>query len=146
MLSEKILMLLIYGLVPYLIRIILLPSMPFNTNAMTSSLGSGLAKIQTQNKILMMLLMSVPEQAVLYYNEKYISMVDRILVSVASNIIRVAWNGMDNVLADKAYNDLVWILGSAFYAFKVIKVRMKTVSFLIIADSIMALSLRGLGI
>lgn len=140
MVWQKILMLLIYGAVPYVARLVLSPYAS-QTGAMASGLGSAFMGL---NKILMMILMAIPEQAVLYMYEPQKPLIERLLVSVAMYVIHFAWNGMDEVKPKRSYNEIIWILGTALYAYNIIGVKRYTAIMLIAVDSMMTLSLRGI--
>ena len=137
---RKLLMLILYGAIPYIARLLLNP-VSANTNALASNLG---ASFMGMNKILMMLVMAIPEQIVLYLYEPQVPIIERLLVSVAMYVIHFAWNGMEEVKPRRSYNELIWILGTALYARQVIGVQMSTAIMLVAADSIMTLSIRGI--
>lgn len=94
-------------------------------------------------RVVMMILMAIPEQSVLAIYEPKIPLFDRLMVSVAMYAIHFAWNGMA-MKPDRSYNELVWICGTALYAYYVVGVKMETAVALIAADSVMTLSLRDL--
>ena len=91
----------------------------------------------------MMIIMAIPEQLVMAKLEPSMSLMKRILVSVAMYVIHFAWNGMV-MKPEKSYNELVWILGTSLFALQVLGVKRETAISLIAADSVMTLCLRGL--
>jgi hypothetical protein len=91
----------------------------------------------------MMVLMALPEQYVMHTYQPGMPLFQRLSVSVAMYIIHFAWNGMV-MKPEKSYNELVWILGTAFYALKALGVSKDTFVALIAADSVMTLTLRSL--
>ena len=94
-------------------------------------------------RVVMMVLMAIPEQTVMVVCYPKMPLLRRLLVSVAMYVIHFAWNGM--VMKPKrSYNELVWIFGTALYALNVLGVRKETAVALIAADSVMTLALRGL--
>lgn len=94
-------------------------------------------------RMVMMILMAIPEQTVLAIMEPQLPLFNRILVSIAMYVVHFAWNGLI-MKPEKSYNELVWILGTALYAYMALGVKKETAIALIAADSAMTLSLRGL--
>lgn len=90
----------------------------------------------------MMILMAIPEQTVLMMMEPSMPLMKRLMVSVAMYAIHFAWNGFV-MKPQKSYNELVWILGTALFAY-LVGVKQKTAVALVAADSVMTLALRGL--
>lgn len=138
MLLEKILTLIIYGLIPYFLRILFMPA---EHDLSTFPILSEWSEF---NQYLKYFVISVPEQIVLYYYEPSLAIIDKILISITMISIRVNWNGWNNLRPRQAYNDFIWIFGTALYAYKVISVNLTTAATLIIVDSIMTLLIRGL--
>ena len=93
----------------------------------------------------MMIIMAIPEQLVLYftYSTAMSTLIQRLTVSVAMYLIHFGWNGMIPK-PPYSYNELPWILGTALYAFVVIGTSSYTAAWLLAADSIMVLTLRGI--
>lgn len=136
--QKEIMMLVLYGLVPFLMKLVF---QQMNTDLWAKQLGSILMSLP---RPVMMVLMAVPEQLVMAKMEPSIPLVKRLLVSVAMYVVHFAWNGMV-MKPERSYNELVWILGTALYALQVLGVKQQTAIALIAADSAMTLSLRGLG-
>jgi hypothetical protein len=108
------------------------------------SIAKGLkSQLMALPRVAMMVLMAIPEQLVMYYQEPNMSLFNRLMVSVAMYIIHFAWNGMV-MKPERSYNELVWIIGTAHYALNVLGVKRTTATALIAADSVMTLALRGL--
>ena len=129
--------LLMIGVVVYLIKLLL---ERVNTSKVIRLLGKLLMSIP---KLLMMVLMALPEQFVLAKYQPNMSIVKRIMVSLAMYVVHFAWNGV--VMKPKhSHNELVWIMGTALYAYFVMGVKKETAVALIAADSVMTLALRGL--
>lgn len=91
----------------------------------------------------MMLLMAIPEQLVMAAFSPKMAIGKRLLVSVAMYVIHFAWNGAVGK-PEKSYNELAWIVGTAYYAYRILKVGRRTAVALAAADSVMTLALRGL--
>ncbi len=137
MYPEQIFMLIIYGLVPYFARMFIGKQLDITIDSISSN-------IQQLNPWVKCLVAAIPEQTVLYLYEEKLPLIDRLLVSVAMVVINFGWNGMNGSSAPrKAYNELVWILGTALYAYQVIRVRLLTATMLILSDSVFTLLLRG---
>ena len=92
---------------------------------------------------IMMILMALPEQAVLHYMEPKLDITSKLLISIAMYVVHFAWNGFV-MKPERSYNEIVWILGTALFAKLAFNVDTNTAIALIAADSIMTLSLRGL--
>jgi hypothetical protein len=105
-----------------------------------SALGEQLMKL---DRIIMMILMAIPEQLVMNFYEPQMPLVQRLLVSIAMYVIHFAWNGMV-MKPEKSYDELAWILGTGFYALKALGVKQSTAVALVAADSVMTLTLRGM--
>ncbi len=134
---NDVLMLVIYGVVPFTLKYILQQT---NASQLAPELGNRLMALP---RVVMMVLMAIPEQTVMAVYEPKMPLLRRLLVSVAMYVIHFAWNGM--VMKPKrSYNELVWIIGTALYALNVLGVRKETAIALIAADSVMTLALRGL--
>lgn len=129
----------LFTVVAYIFRLI--------TNVMPSAeLGGGIKKfVMVGGRIWMMILMAIPEQIVMYLYEGHhmAFFPDRISVSFAMYAIHFAYNGFV-MKPEKSYNELVWIIGTALYAYFGVQAQTETVTALLAADSIMALLLRGL--
>jgi hypothetical protein len=91
----------------------------------------------------MMGLMAIPEQLVMYSFHPAMPLIQRLSVSIAMFIIHFAWNGMV-MKPEFSHNELVWILGTSYYAYRVLGVSKQAATALIAADAVMTLSLRGL--
>lgn len=87
--------------------------------------------------------MAIPEQLVMNAYEPNMPLVQRLLVSVAMYVVHFAWNGMI-MKPEKSYNELAWILGTAYYALSALGVDQATAVALVAADSVMTLALRGM--
>lgn len=127
----------VYGIVAYIAA---LATNKIDTKPVIQGVGKSLMSLP---RVAMMILMAVPEQAVLAIYEPQLPLFNRLMVSVAMYVIHFAWNGLV-MKPEKSYNELVWILGTALYAYQVVGVRPETAVALIAADSVMTLSLRGL--
>lgn len=112
----------------------------FDTKMVIKVLGKILMSIP---KLLMMVLMALPEQFVLARYEPNMSLVKRILVSIAMYVVHFAWNGVV-MKPQRSHNELVWILGTALFAYYGVGVKQQTAVALVAADSVMTLALRGL--
>jgi len=129
--------LLVYGGIAYVANLV---SQKVNTKPVFDTVGKTLMGLP---RMVMMVLMAVPEQLVLAYLEPELPLLNRLMVSVAMYTIHFAWNGMV-MKPEKAYNELVWILGTALYAYHVVGVSEETAAALVAADSVMTLALRSL--
>lgn len=134
---EQILQLAIYGIIPYIIKNLIKNQDFSKLRGMLKKFLMGLPRPA------MMILMAIPEQCVMAKYEPGMSIYKRLSVSIAMYIIHFAWNGMV-MKPEKSYNELVWIIGTALYAYNVLKVDLSTAIALVAADSVMTLSLRGL--
>jgi len=134
---QEIAMLIIFGLIAYLSKMSL---SKLDTKKIAKQLGGLLMSLP---RPIMMIIMAIPEQLVMASFEPSMEMSKRILVSIAMYIIHFAWNGMV-MKPEKSYNELVWIIGTALYALKILGVKKQTAIALLAADSVMTLSLRGL--
>jgi hypothetical protein len=135
--QRELLLLIAFGIIPFISKMLI-------KNIPTQQISSQLGKIlMSLPRPVMMILMAIPEQAVMATMEPSMPIQKRLLVSIAMYIIHFAWNGLV-MKPEKSYNELVWILGTAFYALQALKVKRSTAIALIAADSIMTLSLRGL--
>ena len=112
----------------------------FDTRMVIKGLGKLLMSIP---KLLMMVLMALPEQFVLARYEPNMSLVKRLLVSIAMYVVHFAWNGVV-MKPQHSHNELVWILGTALFAYYGVGVKQQTAVALVAADSVMTLALRGL--
>ena len=130
-------LLVLYGLIPLIVSLLLLN---IGTEVALNLIGG---VIMTIPRIPMMILMAIPEQTVLALMEPSIPLQKRVLVSIAMYVIHFAWNGMV-MKPPRSHNELVWILGTALFAYQAIGVKKETALALIAADSVMTLSLRGL--
>jgi hypothetical protein len=101
-------------------------------------------RIMKMPPMVMTVLMAIPEQLVLASYEPHIPLVNRIMVSVAMYVIHFAYNGYGVMKPVHSYSELAWILGTSYYAYRILGVRQETAVALIAADSVMTLSLRGL--
>jgi len=138
-LQKPVLHLIAVGVIVYVANKVLEKSQ-INTEELADNSGEALMKLP---RPAMMALMAVPEQLVMAHFEPGMPIIQRLLVSVAMYIIHFAWNGM--VMKPKrSYNELVWIVGTALYALKVLGVKQSTALALVAADSTMTLALRGL--
>ena len=135
--QRELLLLVAFAVVPYVAKMIL---KEVNTDQIASQLGKTLMSLP---RPVMMVLMAIPEQAVMASMEPSMPLQKRLLVSIAMYIIHFAWNGFV-MKPEKSYNELVWILGTALYALQALKVKRSTAIALVAADSVMTLSLRGL--
>ncbi len=135
--SEQLLMLIVYGLVPYFARMLIGPQL----DTTLLSAGQGIQQFGGWTKLL---IAAIPEQAVLYFYEPNKPILDRCLVSVAMIVIHCSWNGFGNTAPQRAYNELVWIFGTGLYAYQVVKVRLLTATMLILCDATFTLLLRGI--
>lgn len=125
------------AIIPYVMTLVF---KQINTEALRQTLGKTLMSIP---RIPMMILMALPEQAVMAKYEPDMPLVQRLSVSVAMYVAHFAYNGF--VMKPKrSYNELVWILATALYAFYGLGVKKETAVALVAADSVMTLSLRGL--
>ena len=94
-------------------------------------------------KPVLIVLMALPEQAVLNKYEPGMPQQLKLLVSAATYVINVAFNG--NVLKPlKSYDELAAILGSALYAYKALGVRRETAVALAAVNALVTLALRGI--
>ena len=123
--------------ISFLLRII---SKPLPTQNIASFIKSA---IMMTGRFGMMILMAIPEQVVAYIYEPHMSIFKRLTISFAMYAIHFAYNGFVMKPA-KSYNELVWIIGTALYAWVGLGVKNETVTALLAADSIMVLFLRGL--
>jgi hypothetical protein len=137
--GKHLLMLVVYGLLPYIAKN-LLENSKIDTDNIAKETGENLMKLP---RPAMMVLMAVPEQLVMMHFEPNMPLVQRLLVSVAMYVIHFAWNGMV-MKPERSYNELVWIVGTALYALNVLGVKQSTAIALVAADSVMTLALRGL--
>ena len=118
----------------------------FTVNFLTNSdeLASSIKKsMMSTGRIGMMIIMAIPEQYVAWTYEPQMSIWYRLSISVAMYLIHFAYNGFV-MKPKKSYNELVWILGTALYAYYGLGVKTETFVALLAADSIMVLCLRGL--
>ncbi len=137
----QICILAIYGIMAYLARMVFDMA---NGNSLGQSVASSLRSLPGP---LLIILLAIPEQIVLSMYEPSIPIMNRILVSVAMYAIYFGWNKFGAAMRPKrAYIELVWILGTAIYAYRVLGVRKETACALIAADSVMTLTVRGLGL
>jgi len=137
--GNHVLYLALFGVIPYLLKRGLKLG-----NIKVESFSDRLGKLlMSLPRVVMMILMALPEQYVMMTLEPNMPLFQRLLVSVAMYVIHFAWNGMV-MKPEKSYNELVWIIGTAVYALKVLGVKQETVIALVAADSVMTLALRGL--
>ena len=137
--AKAVLFLVVYALVPFVLKRGLEYS-KLNTNELAKKTGGLLMSLP---RPVMMILMAIPEQVVMMAMEPKMPILQRLLVSIAMYAIHFAWNGMV-MKPERSYNELVWIVGTALYAFQVLGVRKQTAIALVAADSVMTLALRGL--
>ena len=124
-------------IIPYLMTIVL---KQLNTEAIRKGLGKALMSLP---RIPMMVLMALPQQAVMASFEPSMPLWKRLSVSIAMYLAHFAYNGFV-MKPERSYNELVWILATALYALYGLNVKLSTFVALIAADSVMTLGLRGL--
>ena len=135
---NSIINLVVYGIIVFILKNVFASFI--NSEYLANNAGKFLMSLP---RIIMMILMAIPEQLVMYYNYPNINLFNRLLVSIAMYVIHFAWNGFV-MKPTRSYNELVWIVGTALYAYNVIGVNKQTAIYLIAADSLMTLALRGL--
>ena len=97
--------------------------------------------VSSFSRVAMMLLVAVPQQAILAVFEPQLPLLNRISVTLATYAIHFAWNDL-NKKVEKAY--LVWILGTALYAYHIVGVSLETAAMLVAGDSVLTIALTGL--
>ena len=137
--GKPLLYLALYGLVPYLLKEGLKVA-KLNVADIASQLGKLLMSLPNS---VVMILMALPEHAVLETMEPNMPLVQRLLVSLAMYAIHFAWNGIV-ITPENSYDELVSIMGTALYALNVLCVKRQTAVALVAADAVMTLVLRGL--
>lgn len=135
--QNSIILLILFYIVPNVIKTVLskFDLMPLNNSI--KGLLMGLPRPT------MMVLMALPEQAVLHYMEPKLDIYKRLMVSIAMYVVHFAWNGFV-MKPERSYNEIVWILGTALFGLLAFKIKKETAIALVAADSIMTLTLRGL--
>jgi hypothetical protein len=132
----------VVGLIGHTVPVLLLGSVStmIDTKMIATQIGKFLMSLP---RMLMMIIMAIPEQTVMMIMEPKMPLIRRLMVSVAMYVIHFAYNGFV-MKPEKSYNELVWILGTASYALQVLGVKQSTAIALVAADSVMTLALRGL--
>ena len=128
----------IFGAAAYALKIV---KHQIGLNQQAHKLGSLLHQLP---KALFMLLLALPSQAVLNVYEPGMPNQLKAMVALVMYVIHVAYNGMNVVIPMKSYDDLVCILGTSYYAFRVLGVRQETAVALVAANAVTALVVRSI--
>lgn len=134
--GSKVLMLGVYGVAAYIISALFKP--------VEMQIMTGIQAIMmNMNMWLLIALACLPEQIVLQWKEPQLDWASRAYISLCMYFTRFAWNGI-TLKAPQAYDEVVWILATAFYAQTVIGIRAATACTIAGADALTTLIARSI--